>query len=174
MTIKYTLTAEDSVAMNLHALNTSESSKRQMRFARIALGAVLLIDIVFFGYGVHIKSFNSQLTALAVFAVVGTALITYRAYQGWLVKQMIYKRIETGRASEYEGERVLTITRDKILVEYDGGKNEYDLSRIDRVGSDGERVFIYLGGESTITVPIGALGDESGRRAFANAIGYAE
>lgn len=159
MTIDYTVTEQDYIAYNLFHYGQSPSVKRTLLLLRVVFP--LLVMIMAFLY----SRINMYYMVVAVIFSIVWFFVYPHSFRRSLARGV--KRImKEGKGNEFVGEKRLTLGDTHIIFEEGRGTIESKYDAVERIESDQERFYLYLGTVSAYILPLSAFQTKEQKEQF--------
>ncbi len=148
MKIGYNVTIDDVVAFNMHHFKNSPAMRKQVRFGVIFTCGLILI--CFSLIAMSNKSYGDLIIGIitaSVFACV------YPGIYRWSAKRNVLKLYGEGKNVGVLGEHILEVTNTEIIDKADSAESKSKISRMERIESTPDYVFIYMGAVIAHIIP---------------------
>ena len=166
MKLRYTLTQDNYLDFNIfHALN-SAPAKALLRRTRTRPPVVwLLAFLVFCGYSLYT---SGQMPTVLAYIILSMSVLWYFLYPLCHRKTLEWrlKRRLAGGGRESMGEVTLAALDDCLRAEDAGGVREVPYDEIERLVESKGCLYIYIGENSAVIVPLAAFGNGEAYREF--------
>ena len=160
MKLNFAVSEEDYIQFNVCHYENSGSVKRQ-RTLMAMLGVLALPVWEYLNTGgVSMITSVVSMTFWAMWLIFGRKL--YRKAMAFLAGMQVKK----GAGREFIGERTLELLEDKIRMVWPQKTVDTSYETIEKITSDGKRLYVYTGSMSALIIPLSAFADEGEKQEF--------
>ena len=167
MKLRYTITEKNYLHFNLfHALN-SDAAKALIKRARIRPPLIwLAVSFAFCGYFFYEYGRFSIEFFLIIMATAGLWYALYPLCHREMLEWRFERWLEAGGGREFAGEVDLELLDDRIRAQDKGDAREVPYENVERLVENKDCLYVYIGPDSALIVPLNAFADADARGAF--------
>jgi len=159
MTLRFNVTENDYLQFNIFHNKHSPTVRRTLLLLRFLL-PVMLISFTFLSG--RLSTIN--LISIAIISVIWFCVTP--ALFLCSIKRSVRRLMKEGKCNEFVGERTVIFSEASIRLEAETRTVETSFSAVERIVSDDERFYIYIGAISAYIIPFSAFATKAEKAEF--------
>ena len=163
MELHYELTGQDFADFNLHYFDNSSAVQRSILIARISTAAIVIIG------GTILMTLLGSLSLIPLAGYLAVAALFFFGIPFYMRRRVAKNALRIVREAENKhlcGQKTFILHENEFELKGEGERTSYPYNTVQRILSDENHFYIFIGEKSGVIVPFSAFKDKDQRTDF--------